>query len=208
MMSSRPSRVAVLACVTACLVFGTLAAPALAKKNDPNVHLDFRPQQAVAGAEVSISPDMLRRPVAVKIEDLRAGDDPADIGVRTDDDDRRHILRATNEVLPYVESVFDELLQEWGIKTEAGADLVLTISLAQLKILETNQAVGATYNAEVRLAAEITGGGDWSGGASGDATRYGKKFSNANVNEVLSDALLEALANLLSEPGVHEAWEP
>lgn len=185
-----------------------LALPAVAKKNDPNVQLDFRPQQAVAAAEAAITPAMLRRPVAVRILDSRPGDDPAEIGTRTDDDDRRHTLRAVNDVPTYVTGVFEELLHQWGVKTQEDADLVLEITLVQFHILETNQAVGATFNGSVRIAAEVTSGGDWAGGAFGDATRYGKKFSNANVNEVLSDALLEALANLLSDQGLHEAWEP
>ena len=44
--------------------------------------------------------------------------------------------------------------------------------------------------------------------ADGDATRYGRKFSNDNVNEVLSDALLEALADLLNHGGLQNAWRP
>lgn len=184
-----------------------LAAPTFAKKNNPNVELDFRPQQAVAGAEVEITPDMLRRAVSLQVEDLRPGEDSSDIGTRTDDDDRKHTLRAVNEVPPYVTSVFEELLNQWGIKTQDDAGLHLHISLIRFTVLETNQAVGATYKANVQLAAEVTGGGEWSGGASGDATRYGKKFSNANVNEVLSDALLEALAELLNDPDLRQVWE-
>lgn len=184
-----------------------LAVPASAKKNDPNVELDFRPQQAVGGAEVEITPDMLRRPVSLQVEDLRPGDDPAKIGMRTDDDDKKHTLRAVNEVQPYVESVIEELLNEWGVRTQDGADMHLNVLLVRFNVEETNQAVGATFNATVQLSAELTGAAEWSGGASGDATRYGKKFSNANVNEVLSDALLEALAALLSDEGLHDAWE-
>lgn len=184
-----------------------LAAPSWAKKLNPNVELDFRPQQAVAGAEANVTPNMLKRPVTVRVEDLRPGDELSDIGTRTDDDDRKHTLHAVNEVQPFVQATVDELLEEWGIRNEEGADLVLEISLVRFSVLETNQAVGATYNATVRFAAELSGAAEWSGGATGDATRYGKKFSNANVNEVLSDALLEALAALVSEEGLHEAWE-
>jgi hypothetical protein len=183
-----------------------VAAPASAKKNDPNVELDFRPQQAVGGVEVQITPDMLRQPVSVTVEDLRPGDDPADIGTRTDDDDRKHTLRAVNKVQPYLESVVEEVLHEWGIQTQDDANLSLNVILVRFSVLETNQAMGATYSANVQISAELTGAAEWSGGASGDATRYGKKFGNDNVNEVLSDAVLEALASLLSSPGLQEAW--
>lgn len=183
------------------------AAPGWAKKLNPNVDLDFRPQQAVAGAEANVTPDMLKRPVTVRVKDLRPGDELSDIGTRTDDDDRKHTLHANQEVEPFIQATVEELLEEWGIRSEEGADLVLEISLVRFSVLETNQALGATYNATVRFAAELSGAAEWSGGATGDATRYGKKFSNANVNEVLSDALLEALAALVSEEGLHEAWE-
>lgn len=189
-------------------MMATIGAPALAKKNDPNVVLDFRPQQAVAGAEANVSPDMLRRPVALKVEDLRPGDKPAEIGTRTDDNDRKHTLNAVNEVEPYVATVLEDLLYQWGAQTSEDSELMLVISLSRFHVLETNQAVGATYNANVHLAAEVTGAAEWTGGGSGDATRYGRKFSNANVNEVLSDALLEALADLVSDPGLHRAWKP
>jgi len=188
-------------------LLATLAVPASAKKNDPNVQLDFRPQQAVAAAQADITPDMLRRPVAVRVEDARPGDDAAAIGTRTDDDDRKHTLKALNEVEAYVSAVVGDVVNQWGIQTDDGAGLVLEIHLVQFHVEEANQAVGATFNASVRLAAELTAGGDWSGGSTGDATRYGKKFSNDNVNEVLSDALLEALAALLSDRSLHAAWE-
>lgn len=206
MSRSTMASILVAALLVAALLVA-LAAPASAKKNDPNVELDFRPQQAVGGVEVQITPDMLRQPVSVTVEDLRPGDDPADIGTRTDDDDRKHTLRAVDKVQPYLASVVEELLHEWGIQTQDDANLSLNVIFVQFSVLETNQALGATYQANVRISAELTGAAEWSGGASGDATRYGKKFSNDNVNEVLSDAVLEALASLLSNPGLHEAWE-
>lgn len=191
--------------LVAIAVLLVMAAPASAKKNNPNVELDFRPQQAVAAAEADVTPDMLRRPVALRVEDMRR--DPEEIGTRTDDDDRKHTLRAVGDVREYAAAAIEELLDDWGVQTDDGAGLILEISLVQIDVLETNQAVGATFSANVRLAAELKGAAQWSGTASGDATRYGKKFSNENVNEVLSDALLEAVANLLSEPGLHQAWE-
>ncbi|MEE8522924.1 MAG: YajG family lipoprotein [Thermoanaerobaculia bacterium] len=188
-------------------LLATLAVPAGAKKNNPDVQLVFLPQQAVAAAEADITPDQRRRPVQIRVADARAADDVAKIGSRTDDDDRYHTLRAVNDVGTFVGTVVDEVVEQWGIKTGDGADLVLEISLLEFMVEETNQAVGATYKANVRLDGELTGDGEWSGGSFGDASRYGKKFSNENLNEVLSDALLEALADLLSDRGLHRAWK-
>ncbi len=191
----------------AVTLLALLATPAFAKKNNPNVQLEFVPQQAVGGAEAIITSGMIRRPIAVRVVNERPGEDPAEIGTRTDDDDRRHTLKAVNDVVEYVAEAIDDALTQWGIKTEDSAGLVLEIGLVRFDILETNQAVGATYNANVRFVAELKAGGDWSGGSVGDATRYGRKFSNANVNEVLSDALLEALAEIISDDRLRQIWE-
>ena len=191
------------------LTLVALTTPAWAKKNTTDVRLDFRPQQEIGGAEADITRDMLERSVELRIHDSRPGDDASEIGTRTDDDDRLHTLRSTNDVGEYVSEVLGELAGEWGLKVEEGADLVLDVALVKFKIVETNQAVGATFNADVRLSTELQDSGGqelWSGTSPGDATRYGKKFSNENVNEVLSDALLEAFAELLSDGGLHDAW--
>ena len=196
-------------CSLLLLAVVTLALPALAKRNNPDIRLEFRPQQAVAAAVADISHAMLDHSFELRVADSRPGDDPAEIGTRTDDDDRRHTLRAVDEVEVYASEVLLDLSQHWGLNDETGADLVLDISLVQFKIIETNQVVGATFSADSRLKAKLTqrGGKElWSGSALGDATRYGKKFSNENVNEVLSDALLEAFAELLSDRGLQDAW--
>lgn len=185
----------------------SLASAAVAKKNNPNIELDFVPQQTVAGAEANVAGAMLERAVAVRFVDARRGDDPSKIGMRTDDDDRRHDLHATSDVLEFVETHFVDSAYDWGVDVDDAAGLTLEVKLMGLEIVETNQAVGATYNATVRLAYSLSGGSEAHTGAqTGDATRYGKKFSNANANEVLSDALLEVYAAVLSDPALQRAW--
>lgn len=188
------------------------ASPAAARKNNPNIRLDFRPQQTVAGAEAVIQGAMLEVPVSMRLEDGRKQDDPALIGTRTDDRDRQFKLRAVGDdaVMKYVDRVLRESTGDWGVETVDRAPSELKVKLLVFRILETNQVVGATYNAEVRLAYSIgprQGKPRWSGSTEGDATRYGRKFSEANVNEVLSDALLEAIANMLSDSALQDAWD-
>ncbi len=196
------------ACAVTFLALAVFATPSTAKKNDPDVDLSFRPQQAVAAAVADLSHEMLKTPAELRVTDDRPGEDPSEIGWRTDDDDRKHTLRAVDDVGPFVAGALEELANEWDLRTKDGSGLTLAVILTRFKAQETNQAVGATYNANCRLSAELKRGGKelWSGTATGDATRYGKKFSNDNVNEVLSDALLEAFADLLSNGGLHRAW--
>lgn len=188
-----------------------LLAPAAAeaKKNDPNIALSYTPTTSVAEASAVPTSDMREVAVLIEVEDDRAVDE-AVIGTRTNDDDQKIELRATNDVTEFVQSALIRQAREWTFKTadadEAGA--VLHVTLTQLAVEETNQAVGATYEARATLELELRKGGEekWSGVVSGDATRYGKKFSVENANEVLSDALAEAFANGLNDSGLRDAW--
>lgn len=186
-----------------------LVNPAAAKKNNPNLSLDFRPQQSVAVVVPSLSGEMLDKTVALEFVDKRRGDEPMKIGMRGDDDDRRHELHATSDVGEFVQKHFVETANDWGIEFDSESELTLEVELIEVNLMETNQAVGATYNATVRLAYSLRQGSSEpraAGSIPGDATRYGKKFSNENLNEVLSDAMLEAFADLFSDSALQRAW--
>lgn len=195
---------------TLMLTLALLApAAAPAKRNDPNIALSYTPTTSVAEASAVPTSEMRQVAVAIEVEDDRAVDE-AMLGIRTDDDDRRTELRATNAVDAYVQAALTQQAREWTFKTAdaAEAGVVLHVRLTQFVIEETNQAVGATYEGRVTLELELRRAGAkvWSGVFSGDATRYGKKFSAANTNEVLSDALAEAFANSLGDSGLRSAW--
>jgi len=95
------------------------------------------------------------------------------------------------------------------VAVQEQVELILDARLVAFNVVELNKAVGATYRAEVRVAFDLldqTGGVLRSGVSFGDSTRYGRKFSNENCNEVLSDAMIESFADLFSDPGLHAAW--
>jgi hypothetical protein len=195
--------------VAVCALIGIVAKPVQAKKNDPNVELEFNPQQYVAVAEVHLTSEMHQRPVRLKVVDGRPSPDPSNIGTRTDDDDEKFQLTATNDVLTFAERIIIRSAKEWGVVLSDDAELTLAGKLLRFHVAETNQVVGASYYGDVRLGFDLrdaVGRVLWSGTGSGDASRYGRKFSNDNCNEVLSDALLEALASTLSNSRLHEAW--
>lgn len=184
-------------------------AAAGAKKNDPNIQLAYTPTTSVAEASAVPTSDIRDVEVTLEVEDDRVVDDKKVIGSRTDDDDRRIDLVATNDVGEFVEASLIRQGREWSFPIADGdAGLTLAIKLTQLQITETNQAVGATYEASTTLEAELRAGSEekWSGLFKGDATRYGKKYSEENINEVVSDALAEAYANALNDSGLRRAW--
>lgn len=184
-------------------------AAAEAKKNDPNIPLAYTPTTSVAEASAVPTSAMRDVAVAIEVEDDRAVDE-AVVGTRTNDDDQRVELRATGDVSDFVQASLIRQAQEWTFKTAEGdeADAVLAVRLTQFAVEETNQAVGATFEARVTLELALRRGGEeqWSEVVSGDATRWGKKFSTENANEVLSDALAEAFALGLNHSGLRKAW--
>lgn len=194
----------ILAIVTLLLVTGA----AHAKKNNPNIELAFRPTQTVAAVEVDVGP-LLETPVRLGVEDARPGDDKSKLGTRTNDDDERFTLKAVGSVGDFVRESLLEQAAAWGLVIDGEAEPQLSIRISSIQITETNQAVGANYRAEVRLAwsfgteesPEVA-----SGSALGDATRWGKKFSTDNTNEVLSDALLEAFGAILDDSSLQSVW--
>jgi hypothetical protein len=196
-------------CLITLVVLALAPTPASAKRNDPNIQLDYRPTTSVAEASSVPTSEMRAVPAAIRLEDDRAVD-KAMIGSRTADDDRRIDLRATNDVGEFVEAALVRQAREWtyAITDPDEAEVVLAGKLTQFVIDETNQALGATYEARCTFEFEIRRAGEktWSGVFNGDATRYGKKFSADNINEVLSDALAEAFANALNDSGLRSVW--
>jgi uncharacterized lipoprotein YajG len=195
------------------LVLAMLApAAATAKKNDPNVRLTWAPTSAVAEASAAPTSEMRAVTAALVVTDDRAVADKAVVGIRTDDEDRHVELRATTGVADFVEASLASQARRWGfaMADEQGeAGVLLVAKLTQLAVEETNQAVGATYSAEATLEIELrdsAGKTRAKGSYFGDASRYGKKFSNENTNEVISDALAEAFANALGDPSIRNPW--
>lgn len=183
--------------------------PATAKKKNLNIDLAYTPTEEVAATEVSVSKQLSDIALALAVSDERNVDSAEDLGIRTDGDDREHQLVATSDVIEFVTGALVEQAEDWDLNlTEGEAALALAITVERLEVLETNQAVGATYEAWVELDVTLrdSAGNDlWTGGAAGDATRYGRKFSNDNINEVLSDALSEAFGAVVDDNDFDDA---
>lgn len=186
-----------------------VVSPATAKKNNLNIDLAYTPTEEVAATEVSISRQLSDVALALEVSDERSVDSVEELGIRTDGDDREHQLVATSDVIEFVAGALVEQAEDWDLQlTEGEAALALAITVERLEILETNQAVGATYEAWVELDVTLrdSAGNDlWTGGVAGDATRYGRKFSNDNINEVLSDALAEAFGAIVDDNDFDDA---
>ena len=174
------------------------------------VNLKFKPQEGVASNATSIPPSMREKSVDIRVEDGRDESEPVKIGQGTGGDDKTFPIRASSDIKPFIKETLDSVAKDWSLKIDSkGADRVLVVSVTRFYIDEGNKALGSVYSSEVKLSYKLkTGSGKTlaEGVGAGSANRYGRAHSEQNINEVLSDALKEAFANVLNDSGVQSAW--
>ncbi len=190
------------------LMFVTVAAFARDSRKEMAVNLKFAPQEGVDSSSPDLSSGMLERAVTLKLEDGRGGD-ALEIGQGTNDDDQHFPIVASSPVLPFLQATLTSMATDWGLKVADSADRVLTLKLMRFSVDESNKAVGSVYASEVKVTytlADKSGKRLMDGADSGSAHRYGRARSEDNANEVLSDALKETFANVLSNPRLQETW--
>lgn len=191
------------------LILALVAAAAWARGAPRPFALKFIPQEGVETTSLDLEPAFLERTVEIRVVDGRKGADAAVVGQGTDDDDRKFPIRSETDVIPYLQETLIAVATDWGLKTATPADRVLVITATRFFVDESNKALGSVYKAEVKLAFAVLdakGKTIDDGIASGESTRYGRARSTENYNEVLSDALKDAFANLLSDAGLQAAW--
>ena len=160
-------------------------------------------------SDVSLASGLSDKPLKLSIADGRKASDPAVIGESSDDDDKVWPVQTSNDLASWANEVLQKSAAEWGVKTADNAPLTLSGELTKLQLVESNKAVGSTYRVELEVAFSLTDGKGrslWSGTIPGDTTRYGKKRSADNANEVMRDALREAYTDLFNDSGLQAAW--
>jgi hypothetical protein len=178
-----------------------------AARNAPIVKLEYRPTDEGMVRAV-IDAECRERSLAVVIEDGRQVPDSKLIGVRSDDDDRLFDLKSENELVPFLRETVPAILKQWGVAPDGDSEWILTLRFLTFSVNEQNQPVGAMYRAVVGFDAELgrrDGSTLWRGSTDGDESRYGRKFSSDNANEVLSDALKKSLAQLFANREFRDA---
>jgi uncharacterized lipoprotein YajG len=197
--------------VVLLLFFIGVATSAVARGNlkEFTVPLKFTPQEGVHTSNPDVLPGVLSTSVMLVVEDARKQDDPLVIGQGTGGDDKVFPIHADRPVLEYVREVAGNVAKEWGLRQETPAARNLTIQVTRFYLDESNKALGSVYGTEVKLTYTLKDAGGTtlvSGATSGTAHRYGRAHSVENCNEVLSDALKEAFANVLADGGLQQAW--
>jgi hypothetical protein len=108
------------------------------------------------------------------------------------------LVRTRSDVGLWCSSQLSQLLRQATVPlVEEGADLVIAGKVTDFMVEERD-----SYRATVSLAVTVTdaaGKVRWSGEATGRAKNWGHSYSAENYLEVLSDALLQALDELMGK---------
>jgi uncharacterized lipoprotein YajG len=193
------------------LLTATLAPLAHARGNlkELMVPLKFTPQEGVHTSNPDLQSGLLTTSVELKVEDARKLADPLVIGQGTGGDDKSVPIHADRSVTAFVQESFAGMAKDWGLKQDPPPARTLTVRLTRLNVDEANKALGSIYATEVKVAyalKDARGSVLVEGATSGTAHRYGHAHSPDNINEVLSDALKEAFANVLADTSLQTAW--
>lgn len=178
-------------------------------RRELTVNLKFVPQEGVQSNSPDLTSSVLERSAEIRLEDARGADMALTIGQGTNDDDQSFPVRASTDLIPYISDTLKQIGTTWGLKRSDAPERILTLRLSRFFVEESNKALGSVYAAEVKFTfvlADANGKQLMEGASSGSAHRYGRSRSADNCNEVLSDSLKEAFANVLSDPRLQEAW--
>lgn len=183
------------------------ALPLIAAPKPLRVPLTFTPQEGTSATSVTLDPAASEIPLSVVFREARSGNSLL-LGEGTNDDDESFDIVALTDPLAFVRASAGLVFTTWRVPVKDGAERSLDLELRQFRADESNKAVGSTYAATVALRYVLRRGQNVlvAGDASGSSQRYGRKRSVANCSEVLSDALKDALASILDDATVQQAW--
>ena len=195
--------------VTLAVLFIATLAFARGNLKELTVPLKYVPQEGVHSTSADLTPALLAQAVEVRVEDARKLADPLTIGQGTGGDDKVFPIHADHDVIAFIQEMVTGVGKEWSLKQEHPAGRTLILQVTRFYVDEANKALGSMYGTEVKFAfilKDAHGKPLAEGMGTGSAHRYGHAHSPENINEVLSDALKEAYANVLADPGLQKAW--
>jgi hypothetical protein len=197
--------------LTLALAALSIASLAFARGNlkELTVPLKYTPQEGVHTTSADLTPALLEKAIDVRVEDARKLADPLLIGQGTGGDDKVFPIHADHDVIAFIQEMVTGVGKEWSLKQEHPAGRTLVLQVTRFNVDESNKALGSMYGTEVKLAfilKDARGNKLAEGVGTGSAHRYGHAHSPENINEVLSDALKEAYANVLADPGLQKSW--
>ena len=135
-----------------------------------------------------------------QVQDTRA--EKSKIGENREDQKlgARPVTARATDPAQFVREVLTRQLPTVGVHTigaPTGANRILSVKLRQFYVIETD-TYKATVDCEVNVA-DNSGQALFNGGVTGENNTFGRSFSAENYQQVLSDATVQALRNLLKD---------
>jgi hypothetical protein len=188
-------RLSVLSALVACLI-GCAHAPVPLE----GIPLDWRPTDSITESGVTTD----TQDVKIQIGDfVDTRSDHAAIGENREDPKPKPVT-TRDDVGRFVADHLREALQKIGMDmVDTGGKVILSGEVSDFFVTETD-----VYRSTVTLrvtVSDATGKKLWSGVTSGTNTRFGKSYKAENYYEGLSDALVDAMQNLLQDPGFRKS---
>lgn len=113
-------------------------------------------------------------------------------------------MTTSTDVAVFVTDHLKSTVRSAGLNVVDGdADIIVSGDIRKFFVAEDS-----TYNGEISLMIHVkdkSGKELWSGVVNGDATRFGRSYKAENYFEVMSDMILRAAFNMLSNDGFHTA---
>jgi hypothetical protein len=194
-------RVLSILCTTLLLAGSVMAAPKLLD----NIPLVWKPTESLG----SLGALNLGGPVistALHVDtfvDTRSN--PAKIGENQEKPEKPLPVTTSGDVAAFVTEHVKDTLHVAGLNVVDGPGaLTLSGEIRQFFVTETG-----TYHSELSLVLHLKdahGKEIWSGAAAGGTERFGRSYKAENYYETLSDAVLRATQNLLSNAAFTEAF--
>ena len=135
-----------------------------------------------------------------------ARQNPSLIAENREDANKFRQVTTTSDVAAFVTDHFRESLHSAGLNiVDGAADVTISGELRQFFVTETS-----TYKGEVSVILHVknSAGKDlWTGVVGGDSTRFGRSYKADNYYETVSDMVLRASYNLLSNQGFRDALQ-
>jgi hypothetical protein len=174
-----------------------------AKKPLTGIPLEWRPTEQ--GKAAHVNPGAVRASVRFgSFVDNRERPELVGEGREEEDEGKVYPVTTSTNVAEWCRSQMADRFREWGVSVVGDAeDLVVEAEIVQLFVMERNRYVG---NARLKVSLLGNDGSlKWSGFAIGTNSRFGRTYKAENYHETLSDSLLMATINLISDAGFQAA---
>ena len=167
-----------------------------------DIPLSWQPTDSITESGVTDTTGMAAVSVQVgDFVDKRA--DHAAIGENREDPKPKPVT-TRDDVGHFVAEHLRDTLRSAGLDmVDSGGKVVLSGEVTDFFVAETD-----VYHSSITLRINVTDASGkqlWSGITSGVNTRFGKSYKAQNYYEGLSDALVDAMQNLLQDPGFRKS---